>query len=65
MKATEALMTSPTPSESVHLIRYTIVALVGMLAGIIVGSVFGNAPRAPQHEETPPVPHPRALEPRP
>lgn len=44
-------------------LNYAIVAVVGLLAGIIIGSVFSQ-PRAQRHVHTanyPPVAHPRSL----
>jgi hypothetical protein len=57
-------MRTPPPQETRQVLNYTIMALVGMLAGFVLGGLYsGSHPAGVQHETTPPVPHPRTIEP--
>lgn len=57
-------MSQEIHTDSEHVINYTIVALVGMLAGFIIGCVFGRIfdPVRPDAESG--TVHPRLILPR-
>jgi hypothetical protein len=55
-------MHEPSPTETRQALSHTIVALVGLLAGILIAGVCCQSSGV-SHNNEPPVPHPRAIEP--
>lgn len=55
----------PPSADDARVVRYALVALIGMLAGFVVGGVFGPAACTATRSlgESKPVAHPRAIEP--
>jgi hypothetical protein len=56
-------MREPNTVETRQIHSHTIVALVGLLAGILIGAVFTHSSGVSHNDAAPPVPRPRALEP--
>ena len=56
-------MKTETPASDLeHVVNYTLVALAGMLAGFLIGSVYcSGANYAAAEKQAPSVPHPRSL----
>ncbi|MFI5356106.1 MAG: hypothetical protein ACHQ4G_02100 [Opitutales bacterium] len=48
-------MTSREPANLDHVINYTIVALLGMVAGLLVGYVMGRGMIRDSHPASPPT----------